>query len=112
MLGAWAVPAAELIKAIKEITIGCLQDTRSWIVFPTEVEFFVSNDGKKYKSIGTTKTEYKADNYDVSVEDFTVKCDVNAKYIKLVAKNFGTLPEWHLGAGGKAYIFVDEIIVK
>lgn len=107
-----AIVELKQAKAIKEITIGCLQDTRSWIVFPTEVEFFVSNDGKKYKSVGTTKTEYKADNYDVSVEDFTVKCNVNAKYIKVIAKNFGKLPEWHLGAGGKAYIFVDEIIIK
>jgi hypothetical protein len=37
---------------------------------------------------------------------------VNARYIKIAAKNFGKLPEWHLGAGGDAYIFIDEIEVK
>ncbi len=107
-----AIVELEKPRDIKELALGCLQDTRSWIVYPTEVEFFVSNDGKEYKSVGTTKTEYKADNYTEAVEDFTVKCNVKAKYIKVVAKNFGTLPEWHLGAGGKAYIFVDEIIIK
>ena len=31
------------------------------------------------------------------------------KFLKIVAKNYGTLPEWHDGRGGKAFIFIDEI---
>jgi len=30
----------------------------------------------------------------------------------MVAKNFGNCPEWHLGAGGKSWIFIDEITVE
>ena len=38
----------------------------------------------------------------------------SARYIKIVAKNLGDLPSWHLGHpyNGKAWIFVDEIDVK
>jgi hypothetical protein len=35
-----------------------------------------------------------------------------ARYIKVIAKNFGKLPEWHQGFGGDAFIFVDEITIK
>ena len=27
----------------------------------------------------------------------------------IYAKNFGTLPSWHAGAGSEAFIFIDEI---
>ena len=38
----------------------------------------------------------------------------SSRYIKIVAKNLGDLPPWHLGAphNGKAWVFIDEITVK
>ncbi|HOI86312.1 MAG TPA: hypothetical protein PLV51_00475 [Lentimicrobium sp.] len=44
--------------------------------------------------------------------DLGVKVNASARYIKVRAKTFGTIPPWHLGAGGQAYIFVDEIMVE
>ena len=35
-----------------------------------------------------------------------------AKGIKIKAENYGICPDWHLGAGGKTWIFVDEITIK
>jgi len=33
--------------------------------------------------------------------------------VKVIAKPaFDVIPSWHLGAGGKPWIFVDEVIVK
>jgi hypothetical protein len=42
------------------------------------------------------------------------KGDVSAvKYIKCVAlPAFDKIPEWHLGVGGKPWIFLDELIVE
>jgi hypothetical protein len=37
---------------------------------------------------------------------------VPARYVRVRAKNVGVCPAWHPGAGGKAWIFVDEIIVE
>ena len=34
-----------------------------------------------------------------------------ARYVRVVAKNFGVCPDWHLGKGGNAWIFADEIEV-
>ena len=37
-----------------------------------------------------------------------------ARYVKVIARNFGKLPEWHIGHpyNGEAFIFIDEIIIK
>ena len=37
---------------------------------------------------------------------------MKARYLKIVAKNFGKLPEWHQGKGGEAFIFVDELELR
>ena len=38
--------------------------------------------------------------------------NLKARYIKIKAENYGICPDWHLGAGGKTWIFVDEITIK
>jgi hypothetical protein len=45
--------------------------------------------------------------------DFTVSLDgLEIRAVRLYAEGFGPLPEWHLGAGGPSFIFVDELIVE
>ena len=47
------------------------------------------------------------------IKEFTLKNHaIRARYIKVFAKNYGKLPDWHLGAGGQAWIFVDEITIN
>jgi hypothetical protein len=41
-----------------------------------------------------------------------LKAPLQSRFIKVKAINYGTLPEWHQGAGYKAFIFVDEIMVE
>jgi hypothetical protein len=35
-----------------------------------------------------------------------------SKFIKIVAQNFGTMPQWHEGRGFPTFIFIDEFIVE
>ena len=80
---------------------------------PTEVEYYVSQDGKEYEFVGKVKNRVDPKDYTIQVDDFVLNTSpVKAKFVKVVAKNFGTIPEWHLGAGGKAFIFIDEIWVE
>ena len=37
---------------------------------------------------------------------------VKARYVRVHAYNLGKIPAWHPGAGGDAYIFVDEILIS
>ena len=34
------------------------------------------------------------------------------RYIKVKAESIKKCPEWHPGAGGKAWLFIDEIVVE
>ena len=35
-----------------------------------------------------------------------------ARYVKIKAQNINVCPEWHKGAGGKAWLFIDEIVIE
>ena len=100
------------VKEIKEIGAGFLQVTRSWIVFPTAMVVEVSNDNVNFRPYGTVKNTHPAEDWEEVTKDFTVKKTDKARYVRVKAKKFGTLPEWHLGAGGDAYIFIDEIFIR
>jgi hypothetical protein len=101
-------------KEISEISSNYLQDSRSWILLPKEVEYFVSNDGISFKSVGILNHNLAWNTEETFTKNFVYQLPkkVKARYIKVVAKNFGVLPEGHQGAGGDAFIFVDEIEVR
>ncbi len=101
-------------KNIHEISSSYLQDSRSWILMPRKVEYYASSDNKDFFLIATVEnTDVKPEDTQSQVKDYIAKVlPTTAKYIKVKAYNFGTLPDWHVGAGNQSYIFIDEISVK
>ncbi|KAF2515109.1 alpha-mannosidase [Flavobacterium salilacus subsp. salilacus] len=98
---------------VTNIAARFLQDSRSWILMPTKVEFYTSDDNKNFTLIDTIENTIAPQDYAVQVTDFgTNPENVSARYIKVKAYNYGTLPEWHQGHGGEAFIFIDEITVE
>jgi predicted alpha-1,2-mannosidase len=100
-------------KKISEISADFLQDSRSWILMPTKVEFYISTDGVNYQLASTVDNTMDAKDYEIKVRDFkSTIAPMAARFVKGIAKNYGKLPEWHQGYGGDAFIFVDEITIK
>ena len=99
------------MKRISAVGAGCLEDQRSWIFFPTDMEVYVSDDGTNYKSFGKTNLSVNR-KAGVHIQDLEVKGKANARYVKIVIKNYGKLPEWHISAGEQAWLFVDEVWVR
>ncbi|NDI99988.1 alpha-mannosidase [Flavobacterium sp. LaA7.5] len=98
---------------VTNIAARFLQDSRSWILMPTKVEFYTSDDNKNFTLIDTIENTIAPQDYAIQVTDFgTNPENVTARYIKVKAYNYGTLPEWHQGHGGEAFIFIDEITVE
>jgi predicted alpha-1,2-mannosidase len=91
-----------------------LQDSRSWILMPTKVDFYSSSDNINFTLIGTIENNLDPKYNENKIQNFEYKSlkEINAKYIKAKAYNFGKLPEWHQGFGGDAFIFIDEIMIK
>ena len=89
-----------------------LQEQGSWIFMPKEVEFFVSDDGKKFRSVGKKTNEIAENEDDAVIQELGVRPRCEARYVKMAAKNIGICPDWHVGAGQPAWIFCDEFIIE
>lgn len=99
---------------VSSITASFLQDTRAWIVLPTKVEYYLSQDGVRYDLVATVGHNVEDKDYAVQLARLTaqLKKPINATHMKVKAYNYGTLPNWHQGAGFEAFIFVDEVVVE
>lgn len=90
-----------------------LQDSRAWILMPKKVEYYASMNGKDYILLSTVNNTVDPKDETVQLKDFSADIlPTQARYLKVKAYYYGKLPEWHQGAGGEAYIFIDEISVK
>lgn len=100
------------LETVKTISAGFLQDNRSWIWYPEKVTFYTSTDGKIFKALKSIKNDFSIRQEGSFTKEFAVKINDKIRYIKMVAKNFGVCPDWHLGAGGKSWLFIDEITIE
>jgi hypothetical protein len=109
-----AVVDLQEVKDIIEISARFLQDQRSWILMPTKVEYYISDDNVNFTNFGSVNNTLDPKIEENTILNFTSNetKNIKARYIKVIAKNFGKLPEWHQGFGGDAFIFVDEITIK
>lgn len=94
---------------ISKITISALQDIKSWIWFPTEVQIQVSKNGKDWFALETIKNDFPIDEYGSFTKRFICKKAVSTQYVRIICKNFSKIPQWHLGSGNNAWLFIDEI---
>ncbi|MFZ1290464.1 MAG: alpha-L-fucosidase [Melioribacteraceae bacterium] len=99
-------------KIVKGVHLGCLSDLNSWIFFPKNVSFYISDDNIKFKKV--SESDYNVSNTENQkpfIKDISAKINLKTRYIKIVAENIKECPAWHKGSGGKAWLFVDEIIL-
>ncbi|MBT3675293.1 MAG: sulfatase-like hydrolase/transferase [Candidatus Marinimicrobia bacterium] len=96
---------------INEVSISFLQNQSSWIFFPKEVKIEISKNGQSFEVI---KNELLSTEISLSheIKEILVSNSSLVKFIKVTAKNVSICPEWHPGSGGKAWLFLDEIVVK
>ena len=100
------------VEAIERVSAGFLQDIRSWIWFPKTIEFAVSTDGEDFRVLATIDNDFSDTEYGAFLKEFSADAKVSTRYVRVRAKNYGRCPDWHPGAGGKTWIFVDEIVVE
>ncbi len=102
------------VKEFSKVSVGFLQSTPSWIFFPTEAEFLVSDDGINFVSSAKVTSTASPKNVELQTQRYELNAaaKIKARYLRIAAKNRGVCPDWHPGAGGKTWIFADEIIVE
>ena len=84
----------------------------SWVFGPKKVSYQVSVAGKSFEEVASFEPGVTQSDVNEIVQypaDFETK---HVRYIRIVAESVGVCPEWHPAAGGKAWLFSDEVIVE
>jgi len=99
------------VQEIDSVRMHTIEQTGSWVYRPAYVEVFLSNDGKQFTSAGRT-TEFVRDTLTMAWMPLRFKEKKSARFVRVIAKNYGTIPAGNPGAGSKAWVFCDEIQVN
>lgn len=100
-------------KGIFKVTPRFLFNANSWIFLPIDVRISLSSDGVKYFGEKIISNDIPQKSSEIVLKDFQANFSgQKARYIKVIAESIKKCPAWHPGAGGKAWLFIDEIVVE
>jgi arylsulfatase A-like enzyme len=98
---------------VSRVILGCLENWAAWIFLPRRVAISLSEDGIHFGKPAVLTPDGEPEDTLPGVHDFTAFFqNRSARIIRIRADNRGTCPPNHPGAGGKAWIFMDEIVVE
>jgi len=98
---------------ISKVSVGSLQSTGAWIYHPLKLEVFVSADAADWEKAGEVENVVPQTDAATSIQDLTVSFKAQkVKFVKVYCSAMHQNPDWHAGAGGKTWLFIDEIIVE
>ena len=84
----------------------------SWIFMPKKIIIYTSVDGENYFNRASFEPKISAKQEGQFFKEFVISFpEVQAKYVKIKAINYGVCPDWHPAAGSKSWLFVDEVRV-
>ena len=89
--------------------IGVLHDPTNWIYEPSEIQLERSMDGNKWEHILVSTIVPFKPNPRIKQLKFS---PVDARFIRITAKNPGIIPAGNPGAGKNSWTFFDEIIIE
>ena len=101
------------VTSVKTVTMRFFHNADNWILTPKTIELYTSNDGVSWKLAHTENFAPDFRERGSIIRTNTLRnLKVSTRYLRVVAKNPGPLPEWHLAKGSDSWIFCDEIIVE
>jgi hypothetical protein len=100
------------LKKLSTVGVNVMQNQGAWIFLPSSIEVLGSSDGTSYTSIFSSNPELKENTNGTQLNKYAGQTDTEVRFLKIIVKPYETLPDWHAGAGGKPFIFIDEIIIE
>ena len=94
------------------VTMGFLQMWYAWIWLPLRIDVAVSSDGETFKTLSSLPNTVPDTTSGTFTKQFTAELGKQkARFIKVSALAPLKCPDWHIGAGQKCWIFIDEVVV-
>ncbi|WP_321426593.1 family 20 glycosylhydrolase [uncultured Bacteroides sp.] len=95
---------------LSSVRVGTLAAKGDWIFPPKDIVAYLSADGQDFKEAAklTIPEAQKGDRNGVT--EYTLSFPSSqARFVKVVAHNTNSIPDWHGGKGKAATMFIDEI---
>jgi hexosaminidase len=100
-------------KRVGRVSVRFPQNINAWIFLPAAVEFAVSSDGREFETVAQVENDVSPRLADILVKEFVASFEARrVRFVRVLARSIGPVPDWHFGAGGKGWLFVDEIVVE
>lgn len=95
---------------VKSLSVGVLQDVKSWIWAPEMVTCRTSIDGGDFQPFGSESPGLDPQDYTPSTQRMTFEGNATARYVQMELHQFNgaVIPEWHLGRFNPTWVFADE----
>jgi hypothetical protein len=117
---------------VDRVSVGLLKDIGAWIAFPQSVQVWASNTevdpttlaaqdfetvSQSVRSAWSRSVDLRAsaktdESPRTNTVTFAAPQPQKVRFLYLKFANAGPLPEWHPGAGGQTFFFVDEVSVR
>ena len=113
----WDVPTYEVtvdlgsVQPVSKFKTRFMQKFVSWMFLPLGVDYYVSSDGNTFAKVGSVDKAPDR-NRDEFAENFQLNSKTDARYVRATVRGIGKCPDWHQGAGGPSYVFMDELTVE
>lgn len=110
--GKGAVVTVDLgsVQRVKSMSVGVLQDVKSWIWAPNAVLCRTSLDSSDFEIFGSGAPGIDPKDYTPQAQRLEFKGDRKARYLQLQLSQYngGEIPEWHPGRWNPTWVFADE----
>ena len=95
------------VQHINSITLHAFEQQASWIYAPGSVKFFTSVDGINFQNVSNQLHKRGIKNL-----EYSIKVNGKVRFVRILATNHGVIKPGKPGAGRKAWLFADEIVVN
>lgn len=99
---------------IHEVSMRFMQNTFDWILAPTNIKVYASNDGNGWTLVADKHFDMDPRETGMRQKQYTVPLTSQLSpftHLRVVVPNPGPLPSWHPAPGQPSYLFTDEIDV-
>ena len=98
---------------IHTVTPDFLCDPNSGIFLPREIAVYSSSDGNNFHLAARKTNDAVSRRGEPYIVPFTMDCGaLNTRYIRVVIKTFGQIPDGYLFKGTTSWLFTDEVVVQ
>jgi len=102
---------------VDSVLLGAYQYINAWIFLPTRIQVFTALKPGEWTLAATSNSPpspvdfptYRKRMFRTFVVSFEAR---EARYVRVVAENYGVCPPWHEAAGSPTWLFADEIAVR